>query len=73
MKKFGCFLLMILLALILVGCTESTPKHTHSYKEEITNPTCTEKGYTEYNYDLMDLHIYLDMYLHSYMYILYIL
>ena len=26
----------------------STPVHTHSYSQKITEPTCTEKGYTTY-------------------------
>ena len=42
MKKMSCFLLVLFLGLILTGC------HKHSYDEVVTEPTCTEAGYTTY-------------------------
>ena len=29
--------------------TPQTPQHKHSYSKSVTNPTCTEKGYTTYS------------------------
>lgn len=42
MKRISNLLLIVILGLILIGC------HKHNYDEVITEPTCTEVGYTLY-------------------------
>ena len=42
MKKIIYSILVLVLTFVLVGC------HKHDYKEEVTAPTCTEKGFTTY-------------------------
>jgi len=50
MKKLLRTLLMIVAVICfiftLAGCGETS--HVHEYSEQITNPTCTEKGYTKF-------------------------
>ena len=42
-KKFLVGLLCVLSVCVFAGCEE---EHVHSYTDEVTAPTCTEKGYT---------------------------
>ena len=36
---------------------EGTDEHTHTYVEEVTNPTCTEKGFTTYTCSCGDSYV----------------
>ena len=51
MKKLMSLLLVILTAIVLVGCV-----HKHEYVEKVVAPTCTENGYTEYTCECGDVY-----------------
>ena len=42
-SKIFSLVLLLVLTFVLVGCS-----HEHNYTEEVTAPTCTEKGFTTY-------------------------
>lgn len=37
--------------------TENEPEHTHSYKDEVTVPTCTQQGYTTHTCECGDSYV----------------
>lgn len=47
---------MLLIVVLLIGC-EQNPRHEHNYIERVVEPTCTEKGYTEYKCECGDLYV----------------
>jgi len=63
MKKIYALILALFMALALTACSGSNdsagnsqatsqdapPSHTHNYSSTITNPTCTENGYTTFS------------------------
>ena len=53
---------------VSVGVIKKSDTHTHSYIETITNPTCTEKGYTTYTCECGDSYVddYVDAVGHNY-------
>ena len=67
MKRFGYVLLLVLLAacaLVITSCNKNKPpEHTHSYTATVTEPTCTEKGYTTHKCSCGDS--YVDTYVNA--------
>lgn len=53
MKKFVS-LLLVSMFLICASLLASCDIHSHSYRETITDPTCTEQGYTTYTCECGD-------------------
>lgn len=47
---------MLLIVVLLIGC-EQNPRHDHNYIERVVEPTCIEKGYTEYKCECGDLYV----------------
>ena len=42
-SKFNLIAIIVIVFIMITGCG-----HIHSYSEEVTDPTCTEQGYTIY-------------------------
>lgn len=56
MKKIIYLLIIVLvLAFSVSACTEK--EHTHSYAASVTEPTCTEQGYTTYTCSCGDSYV----------------
>ncbi len=52
MKKkliYLCLLVITVFSVVcFVGCKDKAPEHAHSHVQVVTQPTCTEQGYTTY-------------------------
>ncbi len=46
LRKILAFILVSVFTLTMFACKPNT--HTHNYKQSVTNPTCTSRGYTTY-------------------------
>lgn len=61
MRRFGYVLLLVMLAtcaMMVTSCNKNKkPEHTHSYTATVTNPTCTEKGYTTHKCSCGDFYV----------------
>ena len=62
MRRFGYVLLLVMLAtcaMLITSCKNKNkePEHTHSYTATVTNPTCTEKGYTTHKCSCGDFYV----------------
>ena len=68
MKKLTKIALCVLTVAILGSTTACGEKHTHVYRETITAPTCTERGYSTFSCSCGDSYIekYVDKTNHNY-------